>query len=67
MCVCVCVCLWGSVCAYFFHGCVCPEILRMLIFQWVENVQLEAASLSQPGASGLAGVDKDALHPSGMQ
>lgn len=39
----------------------------MLIFWWVENVQLEAASLSQPGASGLAGMDKDALYPSGMQ
>lgn len=83
LCVCACVCmcahahvrvcvhahthLCGSVHTYFFHGSVCPEVLRMLIFWWIDNVQLEAASLSQPGARGLAGVDKDALYPLGMQ
>ena len=79
MCVCVCVCvcvrarayihghpLCKSVCTYFFHGCVCPVIPRTHIFQG-ENVQMEPASLSQPGAGGLAGVDKDALYPPGTQ
>ena len=78
VCLCVCVCartcththvhsLCESVCTYFFHGCVCPVIPRMHIFQQGENVQMEPASLSQPGARGLAGVDKDALYPPGMQ
>lgn len=63
--VCAYMSLW--VCMYFFHGCVCPEILRMLIFQQDENIQLEPARLSQPGVRGLAGVDKDVLYPPGMQ
>lgn len=67
VCARVCACLCVSACAYFFHGCVRPEILRMLISQQGENVQLEPASLSQPGARGLAGVDKDGLYPPGMQ
>ena len=79
VCVCVCVCvrarprvyihghpLCKSVCTYFFHGCVCPVIPRTHIFQG-ENVQMEPASLSQPGAGGLAGVDKDALYLPGTQ
>ena len=69
VCVCVCVCnpLCGSVLTYFFHGCVCPEVPRKHIFRQGENVQMEPASLSQPGARGLAGVDKDAVYPPGMQ
>ena len=68
------VCAWAhahslceSVCTCFFHGCVCPVILRTHIFLLGENVQMEPASLSQPGVRGLAGVDKDALYPPGMQ
>lgn len=65
--MCVHACLCRSARTYFFPGCVCPEILRMLVFQQGENVQLDPASLSQPRARGLARVDRDALYPPGMQ